>query len=147
MKRISRILIVLLAFITANATESIGEKHNQATLQISQYHMVSEQLASAATPELHHYQQLKDAGFKHIIVLSTGLHLVEKTHAEALGLTFEQVSVSLTEPTEYVFTEFSALLDTYGDEPVLVYSEQNWRAATFVYRYQGLKSVRLVAVK
>ncbi|TDR20365.1 hypothetical protein [Marinicella litoralis] len=147
MKIISLILATLSATSWAIAMDFNNEEMLQSMQQINQFQMVSDQLASAATPELHQYQHLKDAGFKHIIVLSTGLHLVEKIHAEALGMTFVQVSVSLTKPTNDLFYVFSDLLEAYGDDPVFVYSEQNWRAATFVHRYQGLISAGLLAAK
>lgn len=122
--------------------------HHQELAKINHFHMVTNQLASAAAPELHQFQAIKDAGFNHIVVLGTGLHVVEQSHAEALGMSYDQVSVSLTEPSEDLFFAFSALLDSYGEDQVFVYSEQNWRAATYVYRYQNLQTAaRLLAAK
>ncbi len=141
--------IILGCMLTAGWVHGADQlSQHQGLQQINQFHFASNQLASSATPDLHQYQILKEAGFKHIIVLSAGLHLVEKTHAEALGMTFEQVNVTLNEPAELNFNEFSELLVGYGDEPVYVFSEQNWRAATYVYRYQALlKEDLLLAAK
>jgi len=131
------ILGCLLMAGWAQATEPTST--HQVLSQINQFQMVSKRLASAASPELQHFQSLKDAGFEHIIILSTGLHLVEKTHAEALGMTFEQIKVPLTEPSDAHFSEFKKLMGANSKGLVFVYSEQNWRASTYAYRFNSIQ--------
>ncbi|WP_196137543.1 protein tyrosine phosphatase family protein [Aliikangiella sp. G2MR2-5] len=140
-----RILILTLFLITPFASA----KQTEQLAQITNFHFVNDDLASAGLPKPEQLKLLKDYGFQHVINLIPGVQLKEKRKVQQLGMTFEQIKVDWHNPTLENFKQFVALMEQYKDDKVFVHCQLNWRASTFVYLYRitQLKIDKQQAVK
>jgi len=128
-KRIGYILI-LVSFAV------IGSDLQHSLAKITNFHFVSDKLASSGLLKLEDYNYIKEYGFKHVINLIPGDQVLERQKVESLGLTYQQIQVAWEEPTLDDFERFSKLMKSYNNEKIYVHCEANYRASTFIYLYR-----------
>lgn len=128
--------IFLAFFMIFAATPWLAASQDEDFKPIKNFHFVSEQLASSGMLDLQDYDLIKAYGFEHVINLIPGVQLQERKHVESLGMSYEQIPVVWSDPTEENFKAFVRLMQSYGDDKVYVHCELNWRASTFVYLYR-----------
>ena len=106
--------------------------------QITNFHFVSENLASSGLLEFEKYQDIEKYGFKHVINLIPGNQNEEQNLVTSKGMSYEQIPVDWSEPTLDDFEQFLVLMKKYENDKVYVHCEANFRASTFVYLYRVL---------
>ena len=128
-------LILYLSLIASFSSLNASELDNSLST-ITNFHFVSEKLASSGLIEFEKYNDIKTYGFKHVINLIPGDQAIERKKVESLGMSYEQIQVAWDEPTLDDFERFTALMKSYGKDKVYVHCEANFRASTFVFLYR-----------
>ncbi len=131
------ILVLLIIVLSIDLAKASNITNLSASLaEISNFHSVSEELASSGLIDLEDYQLINQYGFKHVINLIPGEQSEEREKVNSFGMTYEQIQVDWAEPTLDNFEKFVALMNRYGKDKVYVHCEANYRASTFVYLYR-----------
>ena len=123
-------------FVTSFMFNASASKLDDSLAKITNFHFVSEQLASSGLLDLDDYKHINQYGFKHVVNLIPGDQAEERKTVEALGLSYEQIPVDWSEPTLQNFEDFVELMKSYGKDKIYVHCEANYRASTFVFLYR-----------
>jgi protein tyrosine phosphatase (PTP) superfamily phosphohydrolase (DUF442 family) len=130
-------ITILLASQTAIANESDKANYKDSDFKtLTNFHFVSETLASSGYLKMDEYQLIKQYGFKHVINLIPGDQKEERAVVESLGLSYEQIPVDWSEPSLENFESFAKLMKRYGKDKVYVHCQANYRASTFVFLHR-----------
>jgi len=135
MKQILLTIISLLFLTQAHASEELNKLSSELH-KITNFHFVSNKLASSGLLKLDAYKHIHQYGFKHVINLIPGNQTEERNRVKSLGLSYEQIEVDWAEPTLENFEIFIKLAKSYNGDKLYVHCEANYRASTFVYLYR-----------
>jgi protein tyrosine phosphatase (PTP) superfamily phosphohydrolase (DUF442 family) len=128
--------LFIFCFIASFIFNVSATKLDDSLVKISNFHFVSEKLASSGLLDLGDYKHINQYGFKHVINLIPGDQAEERKTVESLGLSYEQIPVDWNEPTLQDFEDFVELMKKYGEDKIYIHCEANFRASTFVFLYR-----------
>ncbi len=132
-----------LFLVVLSACSNEGTVNIKVELQdIRNFSKISQRLASSGMPSEHEISIIKKNGYKHIISLLPGDQNKERSQVKAINLTFDQVPVEWGDPKLEDFEKFVSLMDTYGEDKVLVHCALNYRASAFSYLYQVTQKLK-----
>jgi protein tyrosine phosphatase (PTP) superfamily phosphohydrolase (DUF442 family) len=141
--KVSVVSLSLLSFASNSApTDKLVVENNAPAIksvsltEIKNFRQVSPILASAGMPKAAKLAVLKHSGYQHVINLIPGDFSKQQHQVNALGMSFEQISVDWHEPKLEDFQKFVALMDQYQQDNVFVHCRLNYRASAFVYLYE-----------
>lgn len=128
--------LFIFCVITSFIFNASASKLDDSLAKITNFHFVSNELASSGLLALDDYQHIKQYGFKHVINLIPGDQTEERKTVETMGLSYEQIQVDWSEPTLQDFEDFVQLMKSYKEDKIYIHCEANYRASTFVYLYR-----------
>ena len=135
----SLLAVILAVILSVGFIEPAAASETTDSLsQITNFHFVSENIASSGLLEFEKYHDINKYGFKHVINLIPGEQQQERKVVSSFGMSYEQIPVDWSEPTLDDFEKFLSLMRKYKNEKVYVHCEANYRASTFVYLYRTL---------
>jgi len=104
------------------------------------YISINERLASSGQPTPLQFDDIAEAGFKHVINLamhdSTDALYEEGGLVSEAGMNYFHIPVPFDAPTKEHLTLFLNLMAMLDGEKVWVHCAYNWRASAFTYHYQ-----------
>ncbi len=103
---------------------------------------LSATLITAGQPTEAQLASVRDNGYKLVVNLALGsAHNAladEKSTVESLGMKYVHIPVEFDRPTIEDFDRFCDLLQTNGEQPLLVHCAANFRVSAFFYLYRQI---------
>jgi len=124
------LLTVILSFVT-HQVRAVDK--SDFIYEINGIRMTSNQFASFDTLSLLDLESIAHSGFKHVITFSSALMYLQKSHAESLGMSFQQISIDWNKPHNQEFVE---LMNKLGNKDVYIYSNSALITAKLESMYQ-----------
>ena len=108
-------------------------------MDILNYHLASENLATSGQPTTDQFKQIADAGYEVVINLAMPEHQNsidgEGAIIASLGMTYIHIPVPFDAPTDAQFNEFSNYVSALKNRKVWVHCIVNARVSAFTFRY------------